>query len=106
RVCPIVIACHCELACVGLELVPARRRVGLSEERFEEELDLAMRREGRVVVEIDVRNNGDLRLEMFERAVGFVAFHDEPAVARPGATAELWDDSADQPRGVAPGFSQ
>src|SRR5438270_9702437 len=69
RVCPIVIACHCELAGVGIELVPARRRVCLSEERLEEELDLAMRRECRVVVEINVRNDGDLRLEMLERAV-------------------------------------
>ncbi len=50
-----------------------------------------------MVIELDVRHDGDLRAKKSDRAVGLVSLDHEPA--RPGACvpAELRDDAADDP---------
>ena len=58
------------------------------------------RGEGRVMVEIDVREHSDLRSQQFERAVRLVALRDEPPVPRPRVRAELGHRASDEKRRV------
>ena len=49
------------------------------------------------MVELDVRDDGDLRPQPLDGAVGLVALDDEPALPRAGVAAELRDLAADEP---------
>ena len=53
-----------------------------------------------MVVELDVREHGDLGTQERDRAVGLVALDDEPALPHAGVAAELRHDAADDPRGI------
>jgi hypothetical protein len=55
-----------------------------------------------MVVEVDVRDDRDLRAQVLDRAVGLVALDDEPAGARARVPAELRDLAADQEGRVPP----
>src|SRR5205807_3259774 len=80
-VATVVLARNPELDLGGFELVAA---YGLSRPRqptLEQLLDLGARAERRVVVEVDVRDDGDPRLEQLERAVRLVTFGDQPPLA-------------------------
>ena len=63
---------------------------------LEEGSDLGARAEGRVMVEVDVEEDRDLGPERGDRAVGLVAFDDEPARAGARVAAELRDLAADE----------
>src|SRR4029079_16826467 len=54
---------------------------------LEERLDLAARRERRVMVEVDVKQDRDLRPQGAHRSVRLVALDDEPAGAGPSVAA-------------------
>ena len=68
-------------------------------------LELAARAELTVVVEVDVRDDGDLGREAEHRAVGLVTLDDEPALPRARVAAELRNGRTDQPRRVATGLA-
>src|SRR5207245_381927 len=69
---------------------------------LEEDLELRTRGELRVVVEVDVEEDGDLRPQRADRAVGLVAFHDEPSFPRPRVPVELRSLAADEERRIEP----
>ena len=56
-----------------------------------------------MVIEIDVRNDGDPRPQCRHRPIRFVALDDEPAAAGPRIAAELRNVAADQPGWIATG---
>ena len=64
---------------------------------FKELLDLRTRRERRVVIEIDVRNDGDVRAQQGDGAIRFVALDDKPAFAGACVAAKLRNVAADEP---------
>ena len=93
------------------ELAVERRRVADDvRDAGEPDLELALELGGRgelgVVVELEVRDDGDLRRERERRAVRLVGLDDQIAPAEAGVRAELRHRRADQPRGVAPGLAQ
>ncbi len=59
-------------------------------------LELGQRGERRVVVELDVRDDGDLGLEREGRPIGLIPFDDEPSLARACVPAELRYLGSDQ----------
>ena len=69
-------------------------------------LELGQRCELAVVVELDVRHDGDRRGQAEDGAVGLVALDDEPPRARAGVRAELRNRRADQPGGIATALEQ
>src|SRR3954449_8729098 len=99
-VLPVVGTCERQRSVVRLELLPAHDFRDLREPLRKKLLHLGLRRERRVVVEVDVREAGGSRAQRRDRPVGLVAFDDEPAGAGPGIAAELWNVRADQPRGI------
>ena len=90
-------------AASGSELLPVDN-LSLRQPRepvLEECLDLRPRTERRMVVEIEVRDHGDLGRERRDRTVRLVALDDEPPGARSSVAAELRDLAADRIRRVA-----
>src|SRR5438105_3781568 len=67
RIAAIVVAVNRELSRKGVQLLAAHARLRGRKEGVEQTLDLTLRSEGRVVVEVDVRQHGDLRFQRFER---------------------------------------
>src|SRR5205814_2071653 len=63
---------------------------------------LGRRRKGRVMVEVDIRDDGDLGGERKDGAVGLVAFDDEPTRAGAGVASELRHLAADEKGRVEP----
>ena len=100
RVPPVVLPGDREWQIHGVELPPPHRLGRIREERLEELLDLPARGELGVVVEIDVRDDRDPRVQRGNRPVGLVALDDEPALPRAGVSSELGHLAADQPGGV------
>src|SRR5439155_10727726 len=100
RIPPVVIPGNRERQIHGVELPPADDIGRSREERLEELFDLGARGELRVVVEIDVRDDRDPRMEDGDRPVGLVALDDEPALPRARVSAELGYLPADQPGGI------
>ena len=98
---PVVLAWDRELEVNGLELVGADDIGHFGQPALEQLLDLGERRELRVVVEIDVRDDRDLRPQPLDRAVGLVALDDQPARACTRIAPELRDLTADQERRVS-----
>ena len=70
-------------------------------QRLESLLELGVRAEGRVVVELDVRDDSDRRRQREDAAVRLVALDDEPAAPGPRVAAELGNLAADEERRVA-----
>src|SRR3954463_16428248 len=114
-VLPVVGTCERQRPVVRLELLPAHDFRDLREPLRKKLFHLGLRRERRVVVKVDVRDDGDSRAQRRDRPVGLVAFDDEPAGTGPGdlvpfaadpagtgpgIAAELWNVRADQPRGI------
>ncbi len=89
-----------------LELPAAHDVRHLRRPAAEQLLDLGLGREGRVVVELDVGDDGDLRPELLDRAVGLVALDDEPALPGPRVAAELRQLRAQEHRRVATGLGE
>ena len=73
---------------------------------FELVLELGRGRVLRVVVQLEVRDDGDLRRQREDRAVGLVGLHDEVAGAEAGVRTELRHGRADQPRRIAAGLAE
>ena len=96
----VVLAGHRELERHGLELPPSDDLRHLCQPVVEHGRDLGLGAEGRVVVELDVRDDADLGTQPLDRSVGLVALDDEPALPRTGVAAELADLAADEPRGI------
>ena len=84
----------------GSSSQPRTTAGALASHSLEERRELGLRGVRRMVVELDVRHDGDLRPQERDRAVGLVALDDEPALARAGVPAELRDDPADDPRRI------
>ena len=85
--------------------VPAQDDVRhLGEPGVEERAQLGLRRVRRVMVELDVREHGDLRTQRADRAVGLVTLDHEPTAADAGVPAELRHDPADDPGRVTAGL--
>ena len=105
-VLPVVLAGHGERELDRLELPAADDVRNAVEPIFEERAQLGLGCVGGVVVELDVREDGDLRSQGADRAVGLVALDDEPAGAGAGVAPELRHDTADDPRRVAAGLVQ
>ena len=96
----VVLARHREVERHGLELLGAHDVRHVREPLLEERLDLCARGELGVVVEVDVEEDGDLRLQRADRAVGLVALHDEPSLPRARVPVELRDLAADEERRI------
>ena len=78
RIPAVVLARQPQLALERLQPVaPDDLRDG-GEPALEQLLDLGLRAELAVVVEVDVRHDGDLRTQVLDRPVGLVALDDEP----------------------------
>ena len=84
-----------------LELVAADDLGDMREPAVEELLHLGARRERRVVVEVDVEDDGDPWPQRFDRAIGLVALDDEHPFAGPDVAAELRHLAADQEGRIA-----
>ena len=69
---------------------------------LEEPLDLRLRRERRVMVELHVRDDCDARPQEKQGAVGLVALGNEPTLPCARVATELRDLTADQVRGIVP----
>ena len=82
RVLAIVLAGDRELEGHRLELPAANDVRDTGEPLIEERREVGLRRVGRVVVELDVGDDGDLRRQGADRPVGFVALDDEPPADR------------------------
>ena len=80
-----------------LELPAAHRRRRPRHPLVEVRGELGFGRVRGVVIELDVRHDGDLRLEEADRAVRLVALDDEPALPDARVAAELRDYPADDP---------
>ena len=78
-----------------LQLVGADDVRHLGEPALEQLLHLGARRELRVMVELDVRDDRDLRTQQLDRPVGLVTLDDEPAFAGARVSAQLGNLSAD-----------
>ena len=100
-VAAVVLAGDGERAFVRREVVAAHDCRHVHEPALEEQLHLGPRPERRVMVEVDVRHDGDAGSERGDRAVGFVSLHDQPACTGAGIAAELRNVAADQPGGLA-----
>src|ERR1051325_10169342 len=74
-----------------------RRR---GEPAIEELANLVLRGVLGVVVELDIREDGDLRPQQLERPIRLVALRAEPAVPRAPGAAELGDLAADEERRI------
>ena len=96
----VVLARHAQLESDGLELPSPNHLRRVCEPLLEEGRQLRLGRVRRVMVELDVRHGGDLGSKERDRAVGLVALDDEPALPHACVSAELWNDSADDPRGI------
>src|SRR5581483_9201776 len=93
------------------ELAVVRRRVAYDvrntrEPSLELELQLACGGELRVMVELDVRDDGDVGPKRERRAIRLVRLDDEHPATRAGVRPELRHGRADQPRGIAAGLAQ
>ena len=58
------------------------------------------------MIELDVRDHGDLGCEEPDRAVRLVALDDEPALSRAGVPTQLRHDASDDPRRVVAELAQ
>jgi hypothetical protein len=85
-----------------LEVVAADDLRHLPQPRLEQPLDLRERTKLGVVVEVDVRDDGDPRTEPLDRPVRLVPFHDEPPRPGPRVPAQLRHLAADQKGRVPP----
>ena len=101
-VASVVLAGKRELEVDRLQLVPPDgfRRQG--KPPVEELPYLVLRREGRMVVEVDVGEDRDPRAQQLEGAVRLVALCHEPTLSGAGVPVQLRDLAADQERGVEP----
>ena len=97
RVAPVVVTGDRQWPLVRGELLSAHHRRDVREPAVEELRDLRARTERRVMVQVDVRHDGDAWPQLGDRPVRFVSLHDEPSLPGPGVPAELWDVRADQP---------
>ena len=80
----VVLAGDRELERDGLQRLAADDVRYVREPLLEERLaHLRLRAEGRVMVEVDVEEDGDLRSQGGDRAIGLVSLDDEPAAAPP-----------------------
>ncbi len=87
--------------------VPDDGLLGQRQERAEGVVDVAARAVGRVVVELGVREHGDPRRELQQRAVGLVGLDHEPLPLPPaGVGAGRADLAADQVARVHPAAAQ
>ena len=59
-----------------------------------------------MMVELEVRDHGDLGTQDRDRPVRLVTLHDEPALPVSGVPTELRHDPADDPRGIVPELAQ
>ena len=100
-VAPVVLTGNRQRPVVRGELLSAHDRRDVREPAVEELRDLRARTERRVMVEVDVRHDGDAWPQLGDRPVRFVSLHDEPSLPGPGVPAELRDVRADQPGRVA-----
>ncbi len=103
---PVVLARHGQLERDRLELGTADDLRHLGGPRVEEGRELGLGCEGGMVVDLDVRDDCDLRPQEADRAVRLVSLDNE--ATRPGARvpAELRDDAADDPCGVVPELAE
>ena len=102
RIAAVVLTRDRELERDGLELVPAHDLARTGEPVLEQLPHLGLGGEGRVVVELDVRQHGDLRPQQLQRPVRLVALGDEPALPRARIPGELRDLAADQKGRIEP----
>ena len=100
-IAPVVLARHGELEVDERKLVRPHDLGDFRQPSLEELLDLGARRELGVMVEVDVRDDGDLRPQVLDRPIRLVALDDQPARPRARVAAELRDLAADQERRVA-----
>src|SRR5439155_23580993 len=91
---------HRELEVDRLELVAAHDLRHLGEPALEELLELGGGSEGCVVVEVDVRDYGDLRTQALDRAVGFIALDDKPAGTGARVPVEVRNRPANEERWI------
>src|SRR6266508_1482464 len=101
RVSAVVLARQGQLEVDRLQLLPTDDLRNLGEPALEELIDLGARGELRMVIEVDIRDDRDLRAQLLDRPVGLVALDDEPPRARPGVAGELRDLTADQEGGIS-----
>ena len=101
RVAPVVVARNRQRSVVRSELLSAHVCRDFCEPVLEKLGDFCVRAECRVMVEVDVRQDGDARAQLGDRPVGLVSLHDQPSLSGPGVPAELRHVGADQPARVA-----
>src|SRR5579859_8075062 len=106
RIPAVVLARHRELERDRLEFLRAYDVQHAREPLLEERLELCARGELRVVVEVQIEEDGDLGLQGGDGAVGLVALDDQPALPRPRVAAELRDLAADEKRRIRPSWSR
>jgi hypothetical protein len=97
----VVLAADRKLEVDGLELLAPDDVRHLFRPLVEQPLDVGARRKLRVMVEVDVQDDRDLRAQGRDRPVRLVAFDDEPARASTGVPAELRNLAADRERRIA-----
>ena len=95
-----------ELERDGVELPAANGVRRFGEKRLEKLPHLGGRRKRRVVVELDVGDDRDLRPEPLDGAIGLVSLDDEPAFPRAGVAAELRHLAADEPGRIVTELTQ
>ena len=102
----VVLAGHGERELDRLELPSPHGLRSPREPVLEEGGELRFRPVRRVVVELDVRDGGDLGSQERDRAIRLVALDDEPALPHARVPAELRHDPADDPRRIVAELAQ
>ena len=87
RVPPVVRASERQLDVCRRQLPPAHGLRHRVEPRVEHRLQLGLGGERRMVVELHVGHDRDLRSKALDRPIGLVPLHDEPAVAAAGISS-------------------
>ena len=95
RVASVVLSGHTKLELHGLELLRAHDLRHLAQPVLEERLHLGAGAKRRVVVEVDVEQDGDLRSQRADGSIRLVPFDHQPTGPRSGVAAELWHVAAD-----------
>ena len=99
-VSPIVIARHRKLETHRLQVVAPHRKFATRHPAVEELRHLGTGSKRRMVVEIDVRQHADFRMQQLERPVRLVTFRHQPSASRSRIATELGDRPTDEVRRV------